>query len=484
MAERGSRVFLSDTSELREHPRERSFIAAAEAAVIRADYSLTDMAYFTARDFPPADVCRERVEAADVYVGIIGFRYGSPVRDRPEVSYTELEFEAATRAGKPRLIFQLDTDAPNMPLPPSQAFDARYHRRQLAFRDRLRGSGLTVSEVASPADLEVKLFQALKELPPAEETPVPIRDANLQGATLAVPIGLLPDKVRGREKLLRSLARRRGLAVLAGMGGLGKSTVAAELARRVRDRSVWWVSATDPSSVTGGVVTIARGLGANRADLEALVKGAGDAPDRLWALLERAPEPWLLVFDNADQPDVLAVRGTSVTAGTGWLRNPDRGLVLVTSRDTDCASWGRHARVHQLSRLSDADAARVLLDLAPQAGSAADAESLGRRLGGLPLALRLAGRAVDERITRWRTFESYREALDRDPAPGRMLGPDRGTGPAREPRTTVMQTWEMSLDALANDGLPQARALLRLLSCYAPTTPIPHELLAPELLAP
>src|SRR6266498_3772053 len=149
MAERGSRVFLSHTSELREHPRERSFIAAAEAAVIRADYSLADMAYFTARDFPPADVCREGVEAA-------------------------------TRAGKPRLIFQLDTDAPNMPLPPSQAFDARYHRRQLAFRDRLRGSGLTVSEVASPADLEVKLFQALKELPPAEETPVPIRDANLQ----------------------------------------------------------------------------------------------------------------------------------------------------------------------------------------------------------------------------------------------------------------------------------------------------------------
>src|SRR4051794_22133357 len=101
------KVFLSHTAEFRHFPTPRSF----EDAIKRAGDVVVDMAYFTAHDQPPAKVCQNAVSVADVYVLIAGSQYGSPVRDRGELSYTELEFDAATESGVPRLVFMLSDDA-------------------------------------------------------------------------------------------------------------------------------------------------------------------------------------------------------------------------------------------------------------------------------------------------------------------------------------------------------------------------------------
>jgi Domain of unknown function (DUF4062) len=144
-------AYLIGESRLRERPPERSFVAAAEGAIMRAGHAVTDMAYFAARDTSPAEHCRRMVAQADVYVGIVGARYGAVVPEPGTRSYTELEFETATAHGLPRLVFLLPDGGDRDP-------------RQDAFRRRLLDAGVTVSWAMTPAELELAIYQALTEL--------------------------------------------------------------------------------------------------------------------------------------------------------------------------------------------------------------------------------------------------------------------------------------------------------------------------------
>ena len=150
-------MFLSHTSELADFPASQSFVDAAKDAVTRADGVIVDMEYFGPGSKPSAETCEEKIAGADVYVAIVGFRYGSPVWDRPELSYTELEFEAAWRHGIPRLVFLISEE---VHAPRDVTMDREYGDRQEMFRERLQRE-LTVDTVHTPADLQVKLSHAL-----------------------------------------------------------------------------------------------------------------------------------------------------------------------------------------------------------------------------------------------------------------------------------------------------------------------------------
>jgi len=190
------RVFLSHTSDLRAHPEERSFVDAAEAAVVRAGHAVADMGYFAARDMRPADYCTAMVSEAHVYVGIIGASYGSTVRDRSELSYTELEFEAASVHGLPRLVFLVREDAASLP----RARQPDEHAaRQDGFRRRLRESGITIAWVASPLELELALLQALNDLGALSKA---VRSS--PDPATSIPVG---DLARARRELTEVVRR-------------------------------------------------------------------------------------------------------------------------------------------------------------------------------------------------------------------------------------------------------------------------------------
>ena len=158
------RVFISHTSEMRSFPRVQSYVAAVERAISAAGHVIVDMADFAAANRAPSLVCAERVRGCDVYVGVLGTRYGSLVPDMPQMSYTELEFDTATEAGLDRLVFLLDIDADDVGIPPSVLIDREFGARQDAFRRRVQDSGLLTRSFGNPAALGQLVERSLRDL--------------------------------------------------------------------------------------------------------------------------------------------------------------------------------------------------------------------------------------------------------------------------------------------------------------------------------
>ena len=243
--------------------------------------------------------------------------------------------------------------------------------------------------------------------------------------------------------------------------------VAEEMTRAARP--AWWVPAVDSATVTARLLDLAQDLGAPPGEVAEAMNGRRDPADLLWRYLEVCPG-WLLVFDNADDLEALTVGGNDAAGGAGWLRPSAAGLIIVTSREGNLQAWGRHAELHPVGWLDAATGAQVLADLAPEAGPAEDAAALSDRLGGLPLALHHAGSQMASPFAAERTFAAYARALDE--RFGRLMGHG-----AADDRAIVTRTWELSLDALAGRGRPQARPLLQVLSCLAPAVLIPARVL-------
>lgn len=300
-------------------------------------------------------------------------------------------------------------------------------------------------------------------------------------SVLNPPLGRLPPRIHGRDALLERLCQKlKGpdphVHLLSGLGGVGKSTVALQVAMQARrqGRPAWWVYAANASTLAPSLLALAEALGADAGQIQAATVSRLDPSDVLWRQLEMR-SGWLLVFDNADDPAALSVSGRLVRDGNGWIRPSETGMVLITSRDRNAQRWGTHVVPHEVSWLNDEDGGRVLLDLAPNCGSAMQAQQLSARMGGLPLALHHIGLYLSSPFAPEESFARLDERLNyRFPAVmGDKVHEDH----------TVIETWELSLQQLARQGIPQARTLLCVLARFVPGVPLPVHLLDESVLS-
>lgn len=317
--------------------------------------------------------------------------------------------------------------------------------------------------------------------------------------SVEAPFGRLPEAVLGRDSMLTALTRPMEdprIQVLSGMGGVGKTTVALSAAERAKQAGaeIFWIQAGSSAAVADGMRHAALLAGASAEHVaHAWEKGGRPAADLVWRHLANMDRPWLLVFDDADDLDVLSCPGAALGDGTGWVR-PPLGMshgVLVTTRDGDKRSWGdKIARFHQLDVLETKFAGQVLQELAPQAGGTDSAWSLADRLGSLPLALHLAGTylamAHGDPLAEAQTFTEYVRVLDDSPlflddATEGVYGDLRSD--EEQARRTIAGTWDLSLALLERQGTGHSRGLLQLLSCFAPAVPLPNSLLNPSTVA-
>lgn len=343
------------------------------------------------------------------------------------------------------------------------------------------------SSIIRPSGTEATSYLVLKQALTSVATVARIqRQHETNGDTrLSVPVDPpwndLQRTTRGRDQLLDAIDQHAAgrVQVLTGEGGVGKTRLALEIARRAERRGhlVLWVRM---SRLNGCMREVATRLGASANQLDFASKGPSGPADLVWRLLNEQQRPWLLIFDNADDPRVLAAPADRVAEAAGWLRRPenDYGRVLVTSRQGNVSEWAPWSLVRQVPTLDVFAGAAVLCDIFPDGGTVLEARQLSAELGGLPLRLRKAGEYLESANQprgshgpdEARTFDGYRRAVRR-----RWDLPDEATGTLDEALgvNLTREVIKLSLSLVTGRGVREAGTLLKLLSCFS-IAPIPY----------
>ncbi|MFC4058400.1 FxSxx-COOH system tetratricopeptide repeat protein [Planomonospora corallina] len=228
---------------------------------------------------------------------------------------------------------------------------------------------------------------------------------------------------------------------LYGLGGVGKTQVALEYAHRFQADYdlVWWVPSEDRERINASFEELAPKLGVHVGESIAEVVGSVREALRLGQPYAR----WLLIFDNAEDPDALR---DFLPGGTGH--------VVITSRNQAWSSVAAPLEVDVFSRQESLEHLRRRVPgLAEQ-----DALQVAAALGHLPIAVEQAAAWLAETGMPAATFV---EQLESETA--RVLS----MGQPRDYPHPVAVTWSLSLAQL-RERSPASVRLLELCAFFAP----------------
>ncbi|MFD7885315.1 tetratricopeptide repeat protein [Streptomyces bauhiniae] len=229
--------------------------------------------------------------------------------------------------------------------------------------------------------------------------------------------------------------------VLRGLGGIGKSTLAARWAVECgpSHAPVWWIPAGSRSAIDAGVAALAAAL---QPSLVPLLP-----PEQMteWGSRWLASHSgWLLVLDDVTNPaDVEPL-----------LSRAPSGRFLITSRRA--TGWHGVAEEIPLDVLSCDDAVRLFTRV--RGGEDSDAAELCEELGCLPLAVTQAAAYCLQTHCTVRVYMDDLAAY-----PDEMYAETYEGG---DHERTVARVWHVTLDRLTND--PLAVRILLTLAWYAP----------------
>ncbi len=267
--------------------------------------------------------------------------------------------------------------------------------------------------------------------------------------------GLFVGRAQELARLDAAVAGPGGVVVQAvhGLGGIGKSTLAAHwAAAHASDYTpTWWITAATPAAIDAGLASLAIALQpalSGVLPIEALREGAVQ-----WLV---ARQGWLLILDNVTDPANVAP----------LLARAPAGRYLITSRRA--TGWHATAVPVRLDVLDPAEAMDLLNAILAQdrPREVDGAAELCAELGFLPLAVEQAGAYLAQAGA---MPQEYLDLLARYPAAMYQASAEGG-----DAARTIARIWRVTLDRLADD--PLAGQVLRILAWCAPEA-IPRALL-------